>query len=56
MFTLGTCTDYQGDDDGGGGIDTQSGEWGEHPVLTFTLILGIFKILGDFMRFVCYRF
>ena len=26
MFTLGTCTDYQGDDDGGGGM----AETGQH--------------------------
>ena len=51
MFTLGTCSEHQVDDDAGGGRDTKSSEWGEHPVLIFTLILGILTILGDFTRF-----
>ena len=33
-----------------------NGVGSEHPLLTFTLILGIFTILGDFIRFVCYQF
>ena len=53
MFTLGTCSEHQVDDDAGGGRDTKSSEWGEHPVLIFTLILGILTILGDFTRFFC---
>ena len=41
---------WPSDDDGGLGRDTQSGEQGEHPVLIFMLILGIFTMFGDFTR------